>query len=77
MYSPGGFDQTDAIGGSIACLNMWNSTFNSEKLLEFSKCMDHGDIFKFEKDLGTLYGEVTREQYPEAEAEKCEWEGWS
>ena len=49
MYSPGGFDQTDAIGGSIACLNMWNSTFNSEKLLEFSKCMDHGDIFNFER----------------------------
>ena len=37
--------------------------------------MDHGDIFNFERDLGTLYGEVTREQYPKAEAERCECEG--
>ena len=54
-----GFHNFYSSGGSISCLNIWNSNLTSQEMLEAADCSSQGDVYHLAEDTIYLHGNVT------------------
>ena len=54
-----GFYNYYSSGGSISCLNIWNSNLTLREMLVTADCGSQGDVYHLAEDTIDLYGNVT------------------
>ena len=54
----GGFEENQASDGFRACFNIWSGVYDTDELLTFTRCHNHGDIFSLQHDVGDLHGDI-------------------